>query len=138
MKKNLELNERKAQASTRMQITNFIGVRVSYQGATDSNGSCVVLSLPRMSDYWEPTTITINYDHAENSCPTMAANYIREKTGLEPFGQTQCEGESGGCDLLLYEWHPANPLSRALFRETGHECCNNLTTILEKVFGGES
>ena len=105
------------------EITNYIGVNVRYQCPTDYDGAQVTLTLPRMVQEGGAPTVSIGYDHAENSCPRMAANHIFEETGLIPVGQSQADPETGGTDILFYEFFPS-------FNSPE----NNLTTLLEKVF----
>ena len=106
------------------EIQNYIGVTAKYQGATDLEGSQVILTLPRMVQEGGAPTVSIGYDHTENSCPRMAANHIFEATGLVPVGQSQADPETGGADILFYEW----------FQNQGNSQENNLTTLLERVF----
>ena len=99
-----------------MQIKNKIGIAVKYLPATDYRGSRVRLSLPRSGN----PSVVIPYDHAESSIVEMAANYLLEKTGLEPVAQTQFDFASAGCDLLLFDWFDGER--------------NNFSLIVEKVF----
>ena len=86
------------------EITNYIGVNVRYQCPTDYDGAQVTLTLPRMENEGEVPTVSIGYDHAENSCPRMAANHIFEETGLIPVGQSQADPETGVLRSLPTKW----------------------------------
>tara|TARA_R100001163_G_scaffold49977_1_gene37606 strand:- start:2589 stop:3017 length:429 start_codon:yes stop_codon:yes gene_type:complete len=141
MKKNILENEEKAQTCTRMRIENFIGVRVEYISPTDYEGASVRLSLPRMSEEDE-VTVKIPYDYAENNCPTMGAQYIKDATeGLLPIGQTQCSADSGGTDLLLYPFYSEKWILKKSGLPVKTEV-NNYSLLIESIFstltdGGE-
>lgn len=92
-------------------IPNKIGIRCQYVGATDYEGASVRVSLPRegsverhFDDEHPLLEVTIPFDDQWSFSYEVAIAWIYEELGLLPIAKTQSNIESGGNDLLIYDW----------------------------------